>query len=253
MIIIPSRMASQRLPRKPLHLISGVSLIERVATRAMASGIETVVATDDVSIAEHVAEFGGRAIMTSPELPSGTDRVAAALDELERTSGTRYDFAINLQGDEPLMTPEVISHVARAMEDESVQVATPVSKIESVAELRDPNVVKVVRSANGDALYFSRSAIPHVRGDSAEPNPLWLALCTFYKHIGLYAYRPEALRAFVKLGESMLERAERLEQLRLREAGISIRTVEVAFDSIAVDTIEDVARVEQALAQRGEA
>jgi 3-deoxy-manno-octulosonate cytidylyltransferase (CMP-KDO synthetase) len=249
-IIIPSRHASQRLPRKALHEIRGKTLIERVYERsAKAIGIDAIyIATDHEDIANHVRDFGAGVIMTDPALPSGTDRVAAAASTL----GAEFDIIINVQGDEPLISPDVIEALVRTMRSSaSVQVATPINEITNPADLENPNVVKVVLNTWGNALYFSRACIPYLRDHAlATPSEL-LNHHRFWKHIGLYAYRRSALEQFSALRESSLERAERLEQLRLVEAGIAIRCVEVEYESVAVDTIHDVYTVEAILEREG--
>ena len=240
-VIIPARYASTRLPAKPLAIIAGMTMIERVFRQAtLALGVDAVyVATDHPAIAREVERFGGRAIMTSPDCPSGTDRVFEAAQTLGLTDAT----VINVQGDEPLIDPNVITALARVMEqDPSILVATPISPLTIEEELTNPNVVTVVRNAKGDALYFSRTAIPYHRDTPTT---------SYFKHIGVYAYRMDALRKFVALGESHLERTERLEQLRILEAGIPIRCVEVEYESIAVDSPEDINKVEHLIHQRG--
>jgi len=249
-IIIPSRFASQRLPAKALYKIAGRTLIERVYQKCFASGLDVYVATDHASIESHVLGFGGKVLMTSPDCRSGTDRVAAAAAMLDG----KYDFVINVQGDEPLIDPGVILAIARTMEaNTDLDTATPIARIRNLHDLKNPNIVKVVMDDDMDALYFSRSTIPYMRDRGPEISEAWLSDGIFYKHIGLYAYRPHVLKIFVSLKESSLERAERLEQLRLLQAGIHMRCVLVEYESIAVDTIEDVALVEQALKNRGEA
>ena len=237
-IIIPARYASTRFPAKPLAKIAGVSMVERVYKQCeQAKGIsKVIVATDHKSIKDEVQRFGGRIVMTSPKHPSGTDRIyeAATLARADEDA-----IIINVQGDEPLIDPAVITALAKMMEkDESIQVGTPVSLLINDEEFANPNVVKVVMDAKMNALYFSRAGIPFPReGRHAK----------LYKHIGVYAYRMTALKRFTELKESPLERTERLEQLRFLEHGIGIRCVEVKYESIAVDVPEDVARVEQRL------
>lgn len=236
-VIIPARYASTRLPAKPLAIIAGMTMIERVYRQCiLASSVDAVyVATDHSAIAAEVERFGGHAIMTSPDCPSGTDRVFEAAEKLGLTDAT----VINVQGDEPLIDPKVITALARVMqEDPTIQVATPISPLTREEELANPNVVTVVRNAKGDALYFSRTAIPYHRDTPTT---------SYFKHIGVYAYRMDALRRFVELGESHLERTERLEQLRILEAGIPIRCVEVEYESVAVDSPEDILKVEATL------
>ena len=249
-IIIPSRHGSQRLPQKALHLINGRTLIERVYRRcSLAISIDAIfVATDHESIATHVESFGGQVIMTSPDCPSGTDRVAAAAEML----GPEYEIILNVQGDEPLIAPEVITSLAEAMQhDPTLAAATPITKVRHVADLHSPNVVTVVTDDEWNALYFSRHPIPFLRDHGPSPSDEWLRHQVYYKHIGVYAYRRPTLQAFTLLGESSLERAERLEQLRLLQAGIPIRCVRVEYESVAVDTIDDVRMVEAILEREG--
>jgi len=244
-VIIPSRYSSQRLPQKPLAMLRGKSLVQRVYEKAKAAdNIDIViVATDHEEIAEHVQSFGGEVIMTSPECPSGTDRVAEAAAALSE----EYGIVINVQGDEPLIAPQVISKLALAMqEDYTVDVATPISPILHAEELQNPATVKVVRDTEGNALYFSRQAIPFLR-DVEQISSAWLNQFQYMKHIGLYAFRRPVLEQFVTLPEGLLERAEKLEQLRLLEAGIKIKCVTVQYDSVAVDTPDDIIRVEALL------
>lgn len=243
-VIIPSRYHSQRLPQKPLAMLRGMSLVERVFRRVeQASGIDSIhIATDHEEIAHHVKKFGGKVIMTSPECPSGTDRVAEAAKHLP----SDYSVVINVQGDEPLLQPEVVTRVAEVMRDNyDVEIATPISPLLHAEDLANPAVVKVVLASNNDALYFSRQAIPFVRDEPVGDG--WISRYQFQKHIGVYAYRREVLDKFVALGESSLEYTERLEQLRLLEAGYRIRCVPVQYDAVAVDTPEDVVRVEAIL------
>jgi 3-deoxy-manno-octulosonate cytidylyltransferase (CMP-KDO synthetase) len=249
-IIIPSRYASQRLPRKALHPISGISLVERVYRKCVASGLDVFVATDHPEIQAHVERFGGNVLMTSPDCPSGTDRVAQAAAML----GDAYDIVINVQGDEPLIDPNVILATAHAIgSDTMTQCATPITPIRNLHDLTNPNIVKVVLDDEMRALYFSRSTIPYLRDIGSAISEAWIETGIFHKHIGLYAYRQAALKRFVELPESSLERCERLEQLRILQAGLQIKCVLVEYESIAVDTIEDVALVEAALLERGEA
>jgi 3-deoxy-manno-octulosonate cytidylyltransferase (CMP-KDO synthetase) len=249
-VIIPSRYASIRLPAKPLAMIRGQTLIERVYQRArLAEGIDAIyVATDHAGIAAEVERFGGSVIMTSPDCPSGTDRVAQAAQQLALEDA----IIINVQGDEPLIEPDVISALASAMKnDAGIRVATPIARLCKPEELNNPSVVKVVLNSKNDALYFSRQWIPYARDIEEMSLYGWLNTHPCFKHIGVYAYRAEALKRFVELGESPLERAEKLEQLRLLEAGIPIRCVEVEYESIAVDTPEDIVRVEQMIVEKG--
>ncbi len=240
-VIIPSRLASVRLPRKPLHLIAGVSLVERVWRQAMQSGFDVFIATDSDEIASHVTSFGGKFIMTLAECESGTERVAVAAITLPDD----YQVIINVQGDEPLITADVIKEVANQFElRSSVLIATPITPLLDTTDLVNPNAVKVALASDGRALYFSRSSIPFVR-ESNDMHPDGL----FWKHIGVYGFRRKTLGQLAELLPSKLEQAEKLEQLRWLDAGYPIQTVKVDYDSVAVDTIEDVHRVEEILSR----
>ncbi|HEY3875812.1 MAG TPA: 3-deoxy-manno-octulosonate cytidylyltransferase [Candidatus Kapabacteria bacterium] len=246
-IIIPSRYASQRLPAKPLAMIAGMTMIERVYRQCKkADGVDGVfIATDHPAIADEANRFRAGVIMTSSDCPSGTDRVAAAAAQLPLD---RDSIVINVQGDEPLIDPAVITALVNEMKfHKEVRVATPITPLKHVEELTNPNVVFAVTNKNNDALYFSRHPIPYHRELGQEQVHLWPERHPYLKHIGVYAYRAEALEQFTALGESPLERAERLEQLRLLEAGIPIRCVEVNYESVAVDTAEDIQKVEHIL------
>ena len=246
-VIIPARYASERLPKKPLAMIGGMTMIERVYRQCKKSSEADAiyVATDHDEIFEEVGRFGGRAIMTSPDCASGTDRVAQAAELLNLPHDS---IIINVQGDEPLIDPKVIDALALEMESHpEVSVATPITPLKRAEELTNPNVVFAVKDRNNNALYFSRHPIPFLRELGTEAVDSWPRQHLYFKHIGVYGYRPETLRQFVALGPSPLEHAERLEQLRLLEAGIPIRCVEVEYESVAVDTKEDIMRVEKIL------
>ncbi|MFI5200817.1 MAG: 3-deoxy-manno-octulosonate cytidylyltransferase [Candidatus Kapaibacterium sp.] len=248
-IIIPARYASERLPKKPLAFIAGMTMIERVYRQCeRATGIDEIyVATDHEAILQEVERFGGRAVMTSPVCASGTDRVAEAAEQL----GLGNSVIINVQGDEPLIDPKVLTALDLEMQSHpEVLVATPVTLLKRAKDLTNPNVVFAVKDRNNNALYFSRHPIPFLRSLGTEAVTEWPKQHLYFKHIGVYAYRAEVLRQFVALGESPLERAERLEQLRLLEAGIPIRCVEVEYESVAVDTAEDIKKVEDILNTR---
>lgn len=229
-IVIPARYASTRLPGKPLADILGKTMVQHVYERALeVPGVDTVVvATDDQRVMDAVRGFGGRCVMTSPEHPSGTDRLAEVMQTVDA------DIYINLQGDEPLVRPGDIALLADGMRaDSSVQVGTLCHAIDA-QEARNPNTVKVVLAGNGDALYFSRAAIPFARDD---------APAQYLKHVGVYAYRREVLAAYSQLPAAMLEQAEKLEQLRLLAAGLRIRAFKVEASGPGVDTPECLARV----------
>jgi 3-deoxy-manno-octulosonate cytidylyltransferase (CMP-KDO synthetase) len=236
--IIPARYGSTRFPGKPLAPIAGAPMIEWVYKRAMKVKLfeKVIVATDDKRIQQVVQGFGGQAELTPSDLPSGTDRVAFLARIMDA------DVYVNVQGDEPLISPQLLTEVCSAYSDHDVVMTTAVSKINTLKELTDPNLVRVVIDQQGDALYFTRSVIPHVR-DEADHNR-WLNHHIFYRHIGIYAYRQAFLSMISGLSPGNLERAERLEQLRVLEYGFKIRTVITTYNSLCVDTPEDLLQVE---------
>lgn len=235
--IIPARYASTRFPAKALVDIGGKSMIQRVYEQAAKAGKLThvVVATDDTRIFDHVQEFGGTAIMTSDSHQSGTDR---CFEALTKTAGN-FDYVINIQGDEPFISPEPINRLADVLNGET-ELATLVKIIDSDEILFNVNVPKAVLNKRGEVLYFSRQTIPYLR--NTEPSD-WLNAHTFYKHIGIYAYRVDVLEEITKLPVSSLEKAEALEQLRWLENGYAIKAVITSDDSHGVDTPEDLDRV----------
>jgi 3-deoxy-manno-octulosonate cytidylyltransferase (CMP-KDO synthetase) len=235
---IPARYASSSLPRKPLVEIGGKAIIQHVSKRvARAGSIErVVVATDDERIDSYVRGFGGESVMTSSDHISGTDRIAAAA----RALGT-FDIIVNVQGDEPMIEPAMLDMLVKALSGTDCDCATPVAGITSARELFDTNVVKVVLRGDFSPLYFSRSPIPCVRDMQPEN---WVDSHHFYRHVGVYAYRQGALEAFVAAPPSSLEIAEQLEQLRMLHLGMSLLCVETEYNGHAVDTPEDVMRVE---------
>lgn len=236
--IIPARYASQRLPAKPLADICGKPMVQHVYERSSkASTVDSViVATDDERIATVVRGFKGDAMMTPANLQTGTDRIAFAVKSIPEA-----DIVVNVQGDEPLIEPSMIDQAVRPLlEDSSVLVGTLIRKIEHTDELLNPGIVKVVIDQDCDALYFSRSPIPFGRD---LPPDKWLANGTYYKHIGLYVFRREFLNRFKSMTQTPLESAEKLEQLRVLENGYNIRCSMTTFDSIPVDTAEDLERV----------
>jgi 3-deoxy-manno-octulosonate cytidylyltransferase (CMP-KDO synthetase) len=242
-VVIPARYASTRLPGKPLIDLCGQPMIRRVYERAAAAaGVSRiVVATDDARIAAVVRDFGGEAVMTSPDHPTGTDRLAEVALMLDA------DIVVNVQGDEPLIAPEAIeAAVAPLRADSTLLMATACEPLADAADVLNPNVVKVVRNARGDALYFSRCPIPYRR---AEPLALGadIAAGVWWKHTGLYAYRREFLIRFAQSPPCPLERLESLEQLRALHMGVAIRVVETFHASPGVDTPEDVERVRRTL------
>ena len=238
--IIPARYASTRFPGKPLHLIAGKPLIAHVVERCReaASWAEVIVATDDDRIAEVAREFC-RVEMTRSDHSTGTDRIAEVAGRVE------CDAVVNVQGDEPLIAPAVIDAVAGALSN--AEMSTAASPVNNISDVSDPNVVKVVVSAEGRALYFSRRTIPFVRDLADAGAAGQLAAFPFLKHLGIYGYRRETLARLVGLEPSPLEEAERLEQLRALENGIAIAVRRVEHDAVGVDVPEDVARVEALL------
>lgn len=254
LIVIPARYESSRFPGKPLQMIQGKSLIQRVYNQAAKSqATDVVVATDDQRIFDHVKEFDGNVIMTSAHIPNGTARCAAALEEME-AQDQLYDMVINVQGDEPLIDPEDINRIIEAFKnDEDIQIGTLAKRIKTTKDLDDPNVVKVVLTEfdemTADAIYFSRSPIPFVRDMDREEA---IKKQTFYKHIGLYAFIPEVLQEVVQIQDSNLEKLERLEQLGWLENHFVITVLETESDAIGVDTPEDLALVENFLKRRAD-
>jgi 3-deoxy-manno-octulosonate cytidylyltransferase (CMP-KDO synthetase) len=238
--IIPARYASTRFPGKPLALIAGKPLIQRVVERCQSAKAlsEVIVATDDTRIWE-VAQNFCRVEMTAPDHPSGSDRIA------EVASRCDCDAVVNIQGDEPLMDPSVIDGVARALDQE--EMSTAATSIQNPEEYESPNVVKVVVNSAGRALYFSRRTIPYLREAASGSVSEQLAAFPFLKHLGIYGYRRETLLRLVKYPVSPLEQAERLEQLRALEHGIQIAVVKVDCDSVGVDVPGDIKRVEHLL------
>lgn len=234
--IIPARYGSTRFPGKPLAKIGDKSMIERVWERVGEVFEHRFVATDDIRIAAEVERFGGVAIMTSEHHPSGTDRVAEAVGKLPFTP----DIVVNIQGDEPFIAVAQLESIVGLFDDSACDIATLVQPFAKGDDIFNENSVKVVRSGDGGALYFSRSAIPFLRG---VPSEEWSGAHVFYRHVGLYAYRIDALRRVVELPVSELERVESLEQLRWLENGFRIKTAITNHNSVGIDTPEDLERV----------
>ncbi len=238
--IIPARYASTRFPGKPLVLIAGKPLIQRVVEQCQKakSLSEVIVATDDDRIFSAAKKFC-HVEMTSPNHPSGSDRIAEVAAKIS------CDAVVNIQGDEPMIEPAVIDAVAGALEN--CEMSTAATRITNPAELDNPNAVKVVVNAAGRALYFSRRTIPYLRAAANGSTSEQLAAFAFLKHLGIYGYRRGTLLRLVKFPVSPLESAEKLEQLRALENGIEIAVVKVAYDSVGVDAPEDVEWVERYL------
>ncbi len=240
--VIPARYASTRFPAKPLVDLNGKSMIRRVYEQASKSKYlnKVVVATDHEEIYRHVNTFGGEVCMTSPQHASGTDR---CYEVLTKEKG-KFDYVINIQGDEPFIAPEQIDLLASLL-DGKTELATLIKKIGSVEQLLNPNLVKVVCSKNQEALYFSRSVIPYFRNMEQSE---WVTHHTYYKHIGMYAYRADVLEQITKLEISSLEKTESLEQLRWLENGFHIKVKETNIETIGIDTPEDLEKAIEYLA-----
>jgi len=240
--IIPARYASTRFPGKPLALIAGKPLIQHVVEQCQKarSLSEIIVATDDTRIFE-VAHNFCRVEMTLPDHPSGSDRIAEVAERIS------CDAIVNIQGDEPLIDPNVVDAVANALAQN--EMSTAATAIKNLSEYDNPNVVKVVVNAAGRALYFSRRTIPYLREAASRSASEQLAAFPFLKHLGIYGFRRGTLLRLVKFPVSPLENAEKLEQLRALDHGINIAIVKVNYDSVGVDMPEDVAKVEKILRQ----
>ena len=235
--IIPARYASTRFPGKPLTMINGKSMIQRVYEQSLKSVLlsDVVVATDDQRIFDAVVSFGGKVMMTSSEHNSGPDRCCEIVEKI----GNQYDAVVNIQGDEPFINPEQINQIASLISSEKSQIASLCKPIKNEEELFDENVVKVVFDNNGKALYFSRQTIPFLRKVDKDEKS-WMKARTFYKHIGIYAYKVDVLKEIASLEQSGLELAECLEQLRWLENSYTIMMGITEFESYSIDTPQDV-------------
>ena len=245
--IIPARYASTRFPAKPLAMLGGKRVIERVYEQVAGVLDDAVVATDDERIFDAVQAFGGKVEMTSTEHRSGTDRCWEAYCK----QGGEFDVVVNVQGDEPFIQPSQLLALKSCFNNESIDIATlvkPFAESDGLEALENPNSPKVVLDNEGRAVYFSRSVIPYLRGVERER---WLAEHTFYKHIGIYGFRTDVLRAVTALPQSTLEKAESLEQLRWLENGYKIGVGISNVETIGIDTPEDLARAEEWLRSRG--
>jgi 3-deoxy-manno-octulosonate cytidylyltransferase (CMP-KDO synthetase) len=240
--IIPARFASTRFPGKPLANIAGKTMIRRVYEQASRSRLlnEVIVATDDERIFAEVTAFGGKVMMTSATHPSGTDRCREVCELLGLQSG----YVINIQGDEPFIEPAQIDELAAVLDDGQTEIATQVSDVHTKETLFDPGVVKAVLNTKGEALYFSRMAIPCARGVNESE---WPAVHRYYRHVGMYAYRIDILEKIARLPVSSLEKAESLEQLRWLENGYRIQCVLTQFESHGIDSPEDIEKVLSAM------
>lgn len=240
--VIPARLGSTRLPNKVLADIHGQPLIAHVWKRvAQARQLADVyIATDADEVRAVMEGLGAKVLMTSPTCRSGTERIAECLDRLDA------DFIVNVQGDEPLIDPRLLDSLVEGWQARPADLITAVFRIETLAELNSPTLVKVARAASGEALYFSRTPIPFVRD---LPPSEWLGAAAFWGHIGVYGYTPSALAAYPSLPVSPLEQAEQLEQLRFLDAGYRMQTVETRYRSIAVDVQADLERVRSVMVE----
>ena len=245
--IIPARYASTRFPGKPLAVLGGKTMIQRVYEQVAGVLDDAVVATDDERIYEAVKAFGGKVEMTSTEHRSGTDRCWEAYCK----QGEKFDVVVNVQGDEPFIQAAQLEALKRCFDNPATDIATlvkPFAAADGLAALENPNSPKVVMDEKSQAIYFSRSVIPYLRN---VPREEWLEKHTFYKHIGIYAFRTEVLQAVTALPQSKLELAESLEQLRWLENGYTIGVGITEMETIGIDTPEDLARAEAFLQQLG--
>lgn len=241
--VIPARYASTRFPGKPLAMLGGKSVIQRVYEKVSSCLDDAYVATDDERIFNHVTSWGGKAVMTSTEHKSGTDRIQEAVEKI----GGDFDVIINIQGDEPFIDPSQIKTICQCFDDEDTQIATlgiPFSK--DMSAISNPNSPKIVVDLRGFAMYFSRSVIPFIRGKEQTE---WPDSYPFLKHIGIYAYRKEILREVTSLPQSPLELSESLEQLRWLENGYKIKVGKTYIETIGIDTPEDLKKAEELIGQ----
>lgn len=236
--VIPARFSSTRLPGKPLHLIAGKSLIQRVYEAVFATNLfnKVIIATDHSDIYSHAKSINAEVVMTSINHQSGTDRVEECVRNIET------DLIINIQGDEPFITKEPLKSLISVFNNKNVNVASMMHILLKDSDIQNSNNVKVVVDSFSNALYFSRSAIPFFRNDDIQ-----IIRIDYFKHIGIYAFRPEMLRKFVALPVSKLEKIEKLEQLRLLENGYKIKMVLTDYTGIGIDTPEDIEKAEQLL------
>lgn len=241
--IIPARYASTRFPAKPLAILGGKTVIERVYRQVENVLDDVVVATDDERIMNAISQFGGKAVMTSVNHKSGTDRVYEAFTKI----GEGFDVVVNIQGDEPFIQAKQLEAIRKCFDDDNVDIATlvkPFKPEDGLSALENINSPKVVVNKRMEAMYFSRSIIPFCRGKEKED---WLYSHTYYKHIGLYAYRADVLKEITSLPQSELELAESLEQLRWLENGYKIKVGVSDVETIGIDTPEDLERAEEFL------
>lgn len=244
--LIPARYASTRFPAKSLAILAGKPIIQHVYERVSSIFEDAYVVTDDTRIEECVKAFGGRCVMTGTHHKSGTDRCFEALEKL----GAGFDVVVNVQGDEPFIAASQLETIKQCFADAETQIATlvkPFTPADGIEALENPNSPKVVLDNNNYAVYFSRSVIPYLRGVEKDE---WLSHHTFYKHIGLYAYRAEVLKEITSMPLGVLEQAESLEQLRWLQAGYRIKVGTTDVETIGIDTPEDLERAKNFLEQQ---
>lgn len=239
--IIPARYASSRFPGKPLALVNGKPMIQRVYEQACKAFEHVCVATDDKRIFDAVNAFGGKAVMTSEKHNSGTDRCFEALQNFTKESGISFDIVVNVQGDEPYIQPQQLKLLEECFSDPSTDIATLVKRVGTKEEFLNPNAPKVIVDCNFNALYFSRAAIPFPR--DKEVTDEYVANSKLYRHIGLYGYRSSILEKICAMEQSFLEQTEKLEQLRWLENGLKIKVAETDMETYAVDTPDDLERI----------
>lgn len=237
--IIPARYASSRFPGKPLAMLKGKHVVQHVVEQVSKVLTDVYVATDDERIAKAVEEFGGKVILTRADHQSGTDRIAEAVSKLEAV----YDVVVNIQGDEPFIHESQIRTVVECFEDPTTDIATLGKKFDTLSAAKNPNSPKIILDNNNCAMYFTRALVPYIRNKAEEE---WLEAYPFLKHIGLYAYRTEVLKAITRLPQSSLELAESLEQLRWLQNGYKIKVGLTDIETIGIDTPEDLERAEKA-------
>jgi 3-deoxy-manno-octulosonate cytidylyltransferase (CMP-KDO synthetase) len=244
--IIPARYGSSRFPGKPLALIGNIPMIQRVYEQASKSLDLVYVATDDLRIYNTVISFGGKAVMTSSNHLSGTDRCAEAVTKIIAETGSPIGVVINIQGDEPFIKPEQIELLKKCFLGKEVKIATLVRQTDPGEDIFNPNQPKVILTTEGDAIYFSRAAIPFIRDSDIST---WSKTHVYYKHIGLYGYRTETLKKITQLPRSTLEISESLEQNRWIENGYKIRTAKTIWETIGIDTPSDLEKARHILDQ----
>ena len=243
MSIIPARYASTRFPGKPLAVLGGKTVIQRVYEQVSSVLSDVYVATDDERIFKCVESFGGKAVMTRADHKSGTDRIQEAVEKI----ATEADVIINVQGDEPFIHPSQIKTLMALFDAPETQIGTLGKPFDNIEAVSNPNSPKIVIDNRGFALYFSRSIIPYIRGKQQDE---WFGEYPFLKHLGIYAYRREVLKEVTQLPQSSLEKAESLEQLRWLQNGYRIRVGLTDIETVGIDTPEDLARAEEFLAQQ---